>query len=437
MIAIALVLSVVASDASPKGTRVVASVPIDEAALERVAPSPITLSVVTDEGAEVAAQKKVERARAECDAAHRLAQELKTDAALAKFEAAGRVFERALWVLGDLGPIARCHLNEAAAWIDKGKLERATSAFELALRLAPKLEPDPNLYNPDVVAAFKRSKAELQKRPAGSVTIVSEPAGAEVVIDGVRQGRTPLSLSDVTVGEHWLVVRARGYAPFVSRLTVQRQGTARSDVFLKPLDEDAAPLLAAIDKAAWSADDLARARMVAGGHEWLIVVAQHRERVAFRVVRPATGSVGVLQTAASLEEALLRMRADLAAPAAIAEPAPAPPASVALQPREPASPRAPVNPFVALLPFGVGQFVERRPVPATLLLVTQLGLLATNLATTILIAGNRIDATNTYRNPEATRALQIVNIVSFSALIADMIAGGIDGIVHRTPPEPL
>jgi hypothetical protein len=55
---------------------------------------------------------------------------------------------------------------------------------------------------------------------SGGITISSEPSGAEVWVDGTPAGTTPLTLDNVTEGDHMVEVRKEGYEPVVENVTV-------------------------------------------------------------------------------------------------------------------------------------------------------------------------------------------------------------------------
>jgi hypothetical protein len=55
------------------------------------------------------------------------------------------------------------------------------------------------------------------------VTIVSDPAGASVIIDGRGRGLTPLEVSDLSAGRHELVLSRDGYRDYNTSFTVSSQ----------------------------------------------------------------------------------------------------------------------------------------------------------------------------------------------------------------------
>jgi hypothetical protein len=69
---------------------------------------------------------------------------------------------------------------------------------------------------------------ELPETPsAGSLLVQSDPAGARVSVDGVEHGRAPVSVADLTPGEHDVVLQADG-GPAVKQKVVIQAGVTSS-----------------------------------------------------------------------------------------------------------------------------------------------------------------------------------------------------------------
>jgi hypothetical protein len=89
-----------------------------------------------------------------------------------------------------------------------------------------------------------------------------------------------------------------------------------------------------------------------------------------------------------------------------------------------------VHPGASWLPLGIAQFLEHRPVAGGLLLASQVALLGVNLAMYgLTLSDKRKDGY--YSNPQRSTATKWVVNASFIVLAVDVLAGGIDGIVHR------
>jgi hypothetical protein len=71
-------------------------------------------------------------------------------------------------------------------------------------------------------------------RSAGSLKIVSGPAGASVAIDGQARGRTPITLSDVGAGDHRVTLTMDGYLENSRTVTVAVGRESNVQVTLTP-----------------------------------------------------------------------------------------------------------------------------------------------------------------------------------------------------------
>jgi hypothetical protein len=84
----------------------------------------------------------------------------------------------------------------------------------------------------------------------GSLSVVSEPSGALVVLDGIRRGETPITISGITggdnpckecrglpvIGTHELKLAKGGYQIYSTRIYVTAGETTSVSVTLNPLD---------------------------------------------------------------------------------------------------------------------------------------------------------------------------------------------------------
>ena len=112
------------------------------------------------------------------------------------------------------------------------KVVNATSAAELR-----RIASDPLRGNPDElidsvrVAAYRLLAPE---RLLGAISVLADFAGAEVLLDGRRVGRTPLArpIRGLPLGAHRLEVRAPGHSRFVEEVQVRFQKTTRVAVRL-------------------------------------------------------------------------------------------------------------------------------------------------------------------------------------------------------------
>jgi tetratricopeptide (TPR) repeat protein len=383
---------------------------------------------------------------------------LKTQVAVGLFEEAVELFAKANVAVKDIQEVAKCHLELGVAWSDAGNEEKAAAAFERALIFDPALVVDQKVHAPAIVRLFGKTKRKIEDKKLGALTIEGDPAQADVYIDGRWSGVLPMSVSGLTPGEHWLSVRAPNRIPFFSRVIVLATSMQSVRVFLQETQATQnGSALWALRKAAKPSDEESEA--IANVAKNLHVAElwglwRTKGGFAARSFTVASGRRGDLVAVHSLETFIGSLKAQRPLPepptqpklpsksAPVIEPssqlalasraAPASTPSVATLPMPvlTAAPRLRVHPALAWLPLGIGQFLERRPVVGVLLLVSQVLLLATNVSSYAVIRSQQVGV-DTYRSKPLVDALMIVTNVSFGVLAADIIAGGIDGLVYR------
>ncbi len=86
---------------------------------------------------------------------------------------------------------------------------------------------DEGLAPDELVARYRPPPVQ-----AAGLKVISQPPGAEVLVDGRVKGRTPLDLDDVEPGHHDVEVRARGYAPYRRSVELERGAHSRVEVTL-------------------------------------------------------------------------------------------------------------------------------------------------------------------------------------------------------------
>lgn len=114
------------------------------------------------------------------------------------------------------------------------KVVEVTSAKQLRRITTDPLRGTPDdLIDAVRVAAYRLLAPE---RLHGSISILSDLVGAEVLVDGKRMGRMPLpsAIGKLALGPHTVTVSAKGYARFEETVDVRFQKTARVEVRMVP-----------------------------------------------------------------------------------------------------------------------------------------------------------------------------------------------------------
>jgi len=72
-----------------------------------------------------------------------------------------------------------------------------------------------------IIIANEVTKLQIHlTRQRGTITVLSEPIEASVYLDGSYKGKTPLTIKDVDVGTHQIVIAMKGYALWVKEILV-------------------------------------------------------------------------------------------------------------------------------------------------------------------------------------------------------------------------
>lgn len=99
----------------------------------------------------------------------------------------------------------------------RGERDRARSVWSTSKRLAPDLQPNPALFNPDMRSLYDAIEVGTQ---FGALRVTSTPAGLDVYVDGFPRGVTPFRAERVPVGEVTLRVQGQGGAASGQRILV-------------------------------------------------------------------------------------------------------------------------------------------------------------------------------------------------------------------------
>jgi len=101
-------------------------------------------------------------------------------------------------------------------------LKAGSHILELRGRGVPRVIPVTVTANAEVSQYL-----ELPQTPTlGSLIVQSDPAGAEVTVDGVARGKAPINVADLTHGEHEVVLQAAGGTPVHQKVAIQAGVTA-------------------------------------------------------------------------------------------------------------------------------------------------------------------------------------------------------------------
>jgi hypothetical protein len=98
------------------------------------------------------------------------------------------------------------------------------------------IEYDAERYGPRSQEFFDRARARALTGARGTLVIETEPAGAEVYIDGRSYGPSPVTAEGLLAGQHYVTVKELGYEKLIARADV-RPGRASEERY--ELDQNA------------------------------------------------------------------------------------------------------------------------------------------------------------------------------------------------------
>ncbi|MBN2361250.1 MAG: PEGA domain-containing protein [Deltaproteobacteria bacterium] len=185
-------------------------------------------------GTPIQARDQMQRALAQLDKGRQMYDAFELDPAIATLTDSVIAFERGAAALTDMGPYVRALQLLGATHMLKADKKSARNAFERALLVDPGATLQGGGYPPTVLEAYDAAREAVKAIPLASLSVYSNPAAAEVYIDGIFRGATPLTVQRLPAGRHVVRVYRAGYLSFgkISDLLEGTESTLQAS--LKP-----------------------------------------------------------------------------------------------------------------------------------------------------------------------------------------------------------
>ena len=141
-------------------------------------------------------------------------------------------FEQGAAALTDIAEVVDCFDKQATTFVLLGDRAAADNAWQRALALDPgfRLAPD---AAPRVSKVFEGVLKTYRDPPIGQLTVYATTGAAEVWVDGVPRGSSPLTI-DVPAGRQHVRVTREGYRAWGGAVEVKKGQEATAQAPLKP-----------------------------------------------------------------------------------------------------------------------------------------------------------------------------------------------------------
>lgn len=117
--------------------------------------------------------------------------------------------------------LVTAYVASAVAQCARARRRECVEGFEHVLTFRETAEYDAEQFPAEYFELFEETRARLLSEGArGALTIVTDPAGAEVFVDGRSIGPSPARADGLLVGGHYVTVKLTGYNEYAARAEV-------------------------------------------------------------------------------------------------------------------------------------------------------------------------------------------------------------------------
>lgn len=181
-------------------------------------------------GYDDAAMPTLARARTHLEAGRNAYLNLELGEAIEQLTEAVSDFGDAAAALEDPNDLGEALLFLGASLVFEGRNREATQIFSRLHVQMPHIQPDPNLFNPDVIARFEAARP--RGAASSSIVVESDPPGAIAYVDFLARGVTPLTVEGLHPGAHIVRMTRAGAIPAVQPVTVAARRSATASAML-------------------------------------------------------------------------------------------------------------------------------------------------------------------------------------------------------------
>ena len=159
-----------------------------------------------------------------------LYENLSFDEALQELSRACTTLESHIADLESLATLEDTHLYLGMVLQALGEGEKAVVELKRAASLNPGIALDEALYPPSLITAFERARKEVTSFTQAAIFVETQPALGFVYLDGKKKGTSPLTIKDVPLGVHQIVVEKAGFHKKALRIDCSKPQAAPESI---------------------------------------------------------------------------------------------------------------------------------------------------------------------------------------------------------------
>jgi len=178
------------------------------------------------------ASKEIQEALSSLARGRDLYENLSFDEALQELGRACRTLEGHLADLESLAPLEEAHLYLGMVLQTLGEGEKAIEELKRAASLNPGITMDEALYPPSLISAFERGRKEVTSFTQATIFVETQPPLGFVYLDGKKKGTSPLTIKNIPLGAHQLVVEKTGFRRKAVRIDCSKPMTAPESIVI-------------------------------------------------------------------------------------------------------------------------------------------------------------------------------------------------------------
>ncbi|HEX8706559.1 MAG TPA: PEGA domain-containing protein [Myxococcaceae bacterium] len=178
-----------------------------------------------------AREQKAQEAASAFQEGQKAYDELDTQKALERFDAAAKTYEDSD-LTRHFADMSRARVMKIASYVANGDNKEAAQQMKDVLARNPRAEFSPNYFPPDQLALVEKTRKAVLAEEDKTLEVSTGKVSAQIFLDGQFEGTSPLKLSDLSRADHYVTAIAPGYALAQERVSGDKD---KVELTLKPV----------------------------------------------------------------------------------------------------------------------------------------------------------------------------------------------------------